>query len=346
MAQSEVKAQVVPVSENEVANFCPLSPEEESALMLVDPSRPGNLPEYFQSLPNLRNYILKRPGLVGRRHKYSAERLMMLLDNDRLAALEDEFNEHPRGIKLANFVWLMESAIDYPPEEKVDLVYGLVKLFQDIDINGDLHMEWSEFTQYVIDCVLQEGTVVQENEALGEATPTEVMEQAGGGRGRRFQVSELTDPTPHHNPIRKIVPTGKSDGFFVLEENSAAIKEYNSRLCPIRKIEPARLGLYTQKSTIQSFDYDPTNDIIGFVTSDKKAYFHDGGAKQSLLHVAEKFRRAATGIWHMPHARFWAVSWVDHSITFWRVQRQGLIFLSVANRCLPRKLRVSKLTQS
>ena len=329
MANREQKQLVQPVSAHEMVNFIPMTSEEEAALVAVDPSRPGEVPTYFHSLENLRNYILKRPSLVGRRHKYSAERLMMLLDNDRLAALEDEFNEHPRGIKLVNFVWLMESAIDYPPEEKIDLVYGLVKLFQDIDINGDLHMEWSEFTQYVIDCVLQEGTRVQENEALGETTPTEVLEQAGGGRGRRFQVSELTQADNHHHPIRRIIPTGKSDGFYVLEENSVHIKEYDRLLCPVRKIEPARLGMYSQKSTIQSFDYDPESDIIGFVTSDKKAYFHDGGGKQSLLHVAEKFRRAASGIWHMPNARFWAVAWVDHSITFWRVQKTGLIFLSV-----------------
>ena len=82
---------------------------------------------------------------------------MMLLDNERLAALEDEFNEHPDGIKKDNFVWLMECAINYPVKEKIDLVFGLTRLFKDIDINGDGHMEWSEFTQYIIDCVLEEG---------------------------------------------------------------------------------------------------------------------------------------------------------------------------------------------
>ena len=35
-------------------------------------------------------------------------------------------------------------------------MYGLAKLFSDIDINGDEHMEWSEFTQYIIDSVLEE----------------------------------------------------------------------------------------------------------------------------------------------------------------------------------------------
>ena len=83
---------------------------------------------------------------------------MMLLDNERLAALEDEFNEHPEGIQILDFIWLMESAINYPAREKVDLIYGLLKLFNDIDINGDMHMEWSEFTQYIIDSVIEDNT--------------------------------------------------------------------------------------------------------------------------------------------------------------------------------------------
>jgi Ca2+-binding EF-hand superfamily protein len=81
---------------------------------------------------------------------------MMLLDNEKLAALEDEFNEHPNGIELANFIWLMKCAINHPQEDKYELVNGLVKLFDEIDINGDGNMEWSEFTQYIIDAVIGE----------------------------------------------------------------------------------------------------------------------------------------------------------------------------------------------
>ena len=83
-------------------------------------------------------------------------RLMMLLDNEKLSALEEEFNEHPNGIELPDFVLLMKSTILHPPEDKFRLITGLIKLFQDIDINGDGHMEWSEFTQYIIDAVIGE----------------------------------------------------------------------------------------------------------------------------------------------------------------------------------------------
>jgi hypothetical protein len=40
----------------------------------------------------------------------------------------------------------MKCAISHSPDDKYDLVNGLIKLFFDIDINGDGHMEWAEFT--------------------------------------------------------------------------------------------------------------------------------------------------------------------------------------------------------
>ena len=49
----------------------------------------------------------------------------------------------------------MKSAMNHHPEEEYDLVHGLCKLFNEIDINGDKHMEWKEFTQYIIDAVMQ-----------------------------------------------------------------------------------------------------------------------------------------------------------------------------------------------
>ena len=72
--------------------------------------------------------------LVHYKGKYSAERLMMMLDKEKLEALEEEFNDHPDGIELHNFVWLMKCAMSVAPEEKAELVLGLYYLFQEIDI--------------------------------------------------------------------------------------------------------------------------------------------------------------------------------------------------------------------
>ena len=39
-------------------------------------------------------------------------------------------------------------------DEEVDLIFGIIKLFKDIDINGDGTMEWEEFTQYLIEAMV------------------------------------------------------------------------------------------------------------------------------------------------------------------------------------------------
>lgn len=51
---------------------------------------------------------------------------MMLLDNEKLAALEDLFNEHPNGIELPRFVELMKGAIVHQDNDKWDLINGLI----------------------------------------------------------------------------------------------------------------------------------------------------------------------------------------------------------------------------
>ena len=81
---------------------------------------------------------------------------MMLLDNQKLASLESEFDDHPKGIELSNFVQLLRETIPHNQDEKYRLIHGLIRLFRDIDINGDGRMEWSEFTQYIIDAVIGE----------------------------------------------------------------------------------------------------------------------------------------------------------------------------------------------
>lgn len=74
--------------------------------------------------------------------KFSTEKIMMNLDWDLLENLEEAFSEHPKGILLQNFVKLMKVHIPHKEHEKYDLVHGLCKLFKEIDINGDEHMEW------------------------------------------------------------------------------------------------------------------------------------------------------------------------------------------------------------
>ena len=48
----------------------------------------------------------------------------------------------------------MLCVLEFKEEEKFEIVQELIQLFAEVDINDDKHMEWSEFTQYIIDSVM------------------------------------------------------------------------------------------------------------------------------------------------------------------------------------------------
>ena len=155
------------------------------------------------------------------------------------------------------------------------------------------------------------------------------MEQISNGKTKKYQMSEVSDTTTHPNLIKRIEPAQQSQCFFMMEENSSAIKLYNKNLEVIGKVETRKLSVFEQKGSIQDFAYDPINDIIGFVTTDKKMYFYEGSGRMNLLHIAEKFKKSYNGIWHLPKRNLWAVSSVDNYLIIWRVHKTGLIFLAV-----------------
>lgn len=46
---------------------------------------------------------------------------------------------------MTEFLKVMYAEIDCDPEERMELIYGSIKIFQDVDINGDGNMSWNEF---------------------------------------------------------------------------------------------------------------------------------------------------------------------------------------------------------
>lgn len=139
----------------------------------------------------------------------------------------------------------------------------------------------------------------------------------------------LEDVAPLANHVKKIEPTGRNDGIFVLEENSSHATLMDKDLRELGRIETRKLSIYEQKGAIQDLAYDSEHNIVGFVTTDKKMYFYEGNNRLSLLHIAEKFKKNYNGIWYLPKRSLWVVSSIDHFITIWRVHKQGLIFLAV-----------------
>ena len=147
----------------------------------------------------------------------------MLLDNEKLAALEEEFSEHAGGIELPNYIWLMKSAIsNTPAKDKYELVNGLIHLFQDIDINGDGHMEWSEFTQYIIDAVIGSQNTKFFDARLEkerELDENEILDNAYSSKAKRYVISTHLDNNIHHSLIIKIIYDLQNDQLILLESN-------------------------------------------------------------------------------------------------------------------------------
>ena len=77
----------------------------------------------------------------------------MRLSKDRLRRLNKVWEQNTEGLDLLEFMKLMILEVPSVKEEKLELIHGLIKLFNQVDINGDQQMEWSEFIQYIIDQV-------------------------------------------------------------------------------------------------------------------------------------------------------------------------------------------------
>ena len=78
-------------------------------------------------------------------------RVMMRLSKDRLRRLNKVWEQSEDGLTLLEFVKLMILEVPSLREEKLEMIHALIRLFKQVDINGDKLMQWSEFVQYIID---------------------------------------------------------------------------------------------------------------------------------------------------------------------------------------------------
>ena len=77
--------------------------------------------------------------------------VMMRLSKDRLRRLNKVWEQSEDGLDLTEFMKLMILEVPSLKDEKLEMINGLIKLFKQVDINGDAMMQWSEFVQYMID---------------------------------------------------------------------------------------------------------------------------------------------------------------------------------------------------
>ena len=71
--------------------------------------------------------------------------IMMRLDKVRLKRAQNLFQQNEEGLDLTEFVRLLLAEVPCEEEEKIELINGAIKIFSDVDINGDGNMSWNEF---------------------------------------------------------------------------------------------------------------------------------------------------------------------------------------------------------
>jgi WD40 repeat protein len=253
------------------------------------------------------------PEPTSHKEKYSAETLMMMLDKQRLRALKKEFKEHQDGIELPNFVWLMKCALNVSDEEKADLVLGLYYLFQEIDINGDEHMEWSEFTQYIIDAVMSQ----QNREKLDnkELSPSEILDIAYSLKHIRFQASSTCDKNLHTGYIRYLKYFSSLDLLAFFESGSRVLKLVDHNLELKQTLSPE----LSSEAFIVAAAYSETEALLLIVSSDKKFHrfekdkdgFRKLDRKGTVFHSAVK---AVDKLWYFERLKLWLASCKDFNL--------------------------------
>ena len=145
--------------------------------------------------------------------------------------------------------------MNYYPDEECDLVHGLSKLFSEIDINGDKRMEWSEFTQYVIDAVMQ--NTIKKNSKGEVPNQKDLLEQAHSKYLQRFSESQFIDSCVHDGAIYKAVYYGTLDRILATEGKSHMLKFLSTDLKRKETID-----LYTKDLDVYCKD-EPSEDKNG-----------------------------------------------------------------------------------
>jgi len=111
-------------------------------------------------------------------------------------------------------------------DDKINLVYGLYKLFSEIDFNGDGSMQWEEFTQFIIDSVMGENKAKEKEEDEGAGGGRDLSEKQLKKFKRYSSSTQLEDKALHDTDIIDACFSPKLDKLFIVENRSKKLKHY------------------------------------------------------------------------------------------------------------------------
>ena len=218
----------------------------------------GQNPHLVQIIKGNYYYLLNRDN-------FDISKIMMLIDYHKLSVLGDSFlsYESPDGedgvLKIDFIKMAFELLKDQINEnEKTDLVYGLHRFFSEIDFNGDGHMEWAEFTQFIIDKVEGEFSLPKKEDEKEKEKEKKMEKDLT--RFKRYELSQnIHDYNIHREDINTASYMNNSNKLLISEYNSHIIKVYN----PLN-------GKIENLLDIQKINYDIEKDKINDILRNQK----------------------------------------------------------------------------
>ena len=165
------------------------------------------------------------------RTKYDINTIMMLLDLNKINKLAEFFKGYPDGIEKVLFIDKMKKELPNnlnDPMDEANLVYGLYKFFCEIDFNGDGHMQWEEFTQFIIDTVEGDNEAkINENE---DDNNNKIFNEKEMNKFKRYHLSKkLKDNLVHKKEIISAVFLSRVNMIVMNEYGTKNIKIYNPK---------------------------------------------------------------------------------------------------------------------
>ena len=282
------------------------------------------------------------------RHKYDINTIMMLLDLNKINKLSEIFKEfdEEEGIEKTVFVEKMKGELPCnltDPMDETNLVYGLYKFFCEVDFNGDGHMQWKEFTQFIID------TVEGDNEAKvnekEEDNTNKIFSEKQMLKYKRYHVSvKIRDNLIHKSDVISAVFIPRIEMIVFAEYNHKFVKIYSARtgrsiknlylddyLNPKtcvdsdNKFSKKKRGIFDEKLSLKkkSKNEDKTarnlnysvlymtnyHNLIAICLSDKRIVFFHYASEDRIEFIHEvQTKSLEKRIWYLPVHNLWVSS--------------------------------------
>jgi len=144
--------------------------------------------------------------------KDSSDILSMLEGNasETLEEIKKYFNkESDEGLTIEQFVYIMLNNLQHSEKEERKLILTLIDLFEQIDVNGDQHMEWKEFTNHIIEL----GMVRKDNTYVDAI--------------KSYKMSNKEDKDKHETEVKKLQYVKELNQLISLERDSRKFKYFD-----------------------------------------------------------------------------------------------------------------------